>query len=268
MTEPTEPRELTELTEPTEPTRTEVPLTGGRITTGVVRVGDTVRRPVSDASRFVADLLGALARSGFAGAPRHLGLDEKGRDTFGYLPGRVPPRFRRWSDPQVAAAAALLRSFHDATRESGLTGGQPVVCHHDPGPNNTVFGDEDELPFAFIDFDMAAPGDPLEDLGYLAWTWCVSSRSTAPPVREQAVQVRIVAQAYGGRDAGGRHGSYGAELVDAMLDRQARNARWWRHRVAEDSAAVERIAWSEREYAFTAAHRTVFADALSRDPSG
>lgn len=167
----------------------------------------------------------------------------------------------------MASAAALLRSFHDATRGSGLTGGHPVVCHHDPGPNNTVFGEADELPFALIDFDMAAPGDPLEDLGCLAWTWCVSSRSTAPPAGEQAAQVRIVARAYGAPDARAQHGTYGAELVDAMLDRQARNARWWRRRAPEDSAAAERIAWSEREYAFTAAHRTVFADALSRDPS-
>lgn len=35
----------------------EVPLRGGRVTTGVVRVGDTVRRPATDASPFVADLL-------------------------------------------------------------------------------------------------------------------------------------------------------------------------------------------------------------------
>ncbi|WP_258564624.1 phosphotransferase, partial [Streptomyces himalayensis] len=27
-----------------------------------------------------------------------------------------------------------------------------------------------DVPVAFIDFDTAAPGDPLEDLGYMAWT--------------------------------------------------------------------------------------------------
>lgn len=35
---------------------TGVPLTGGRMTRGVVRVGDTVRRPASAASLFVAAL--------------------------------------------------------------------------------------------------------------------------------------------------------------------------------------------------------------------
>ncbi|MGK5693264.1 phosphotransferase family protein [Streptomyces sp. URMC 128] len=63
----------------------------------------------------------------------------------------------------LRAAASLLRSFHDATRGSRLAGRHPVACHHDPGPNNTAFADD--IPAAFIDFDTAAPGDPIEDLG-------------------------------------------------------------------------------------------------------
>ncbi|MFC9664689.1 phosphotransferase family protein [Nocardia sp. NPDC127606] len=142
----------------------EVPLGGGRITFGVVRIADTVRRPTTASSAFVADLLRHLQHHQFAGAPRYLGLDDVGRDTFSYLPGRVPAKFQRWTDIQVASVGALLRSLHDATRDSNLTAGRPVVCHHDPGPNNTVF--RDARPVAFIDFDYAAPGDPLEDLGY------------------------------------------------------------------------------------------------------
>ncbi|MGH3376720.1 MAG: phosphotransferase [Actinoallomurus sp.] len=67
---------------------------------------------------------------------------------------------QRWNDIQVTAAGVLLRSLHDATRDSGLTGKHPVVCHHDPGPNNAVF--QAGLPVAFIDFDTAAGGEPLE----------------------------------------------------------------------------------------------------------
>ncbi|MFI6624559.1 aminoglycoside phosphotransferase family protein [Streptomyces sp. NPDC050528] len=239
----------------------EVPLPGGRITPGVVRVGDTVRRPTTQASPFVARLLGHLAQRGFTGAPRHLGLDETGRDTFSYLPGHVPARFRHWTDEQITAAGALLRSFHDATRGSALAEPCAVVCHHDPGPNNTVF--RDELPVAFIDFDTAAPGDPLEDVGYAAWTWCVSSRPTAPPVSVQAAQVRLLADAYGlvASDRG--------KLVDAMLNRQTRNASWWlarlggpEHTVGEDELIGARIAWSEREHAHTSAHRSAFDSAL------
>lgn len=241
----------------------EVPLTGGRLTEGVVRVGDTVRRPVTESSAFTGALLTHLERNGFTGAPRHLGTDEKGRDVLTYIPGRVPSRFRCWTDPQITAAGTLLRELHEATREGDLARTAPVVCHHDPGPNNVVFGFHDDLPAAFIDFDTAAPGDPLEDLGYMAWTWCVSSRPDRGPVSMQAAQVRLLADAYGlapqSRPA----------LIDAMLDRQARNAHWWHgyldrpgpHRAGEDQIAA-RIAWSWREHGFTAAHRADFAAAL------
>ncbi|MET9103641.1 phosphotransferase family protein [Streptomyces antibioticus] len=239
----------------------EVPLFGGRITTGVVRIGDTVRRPVTASSAFVAELLGDLRRQGFTGAPRHLGFDEADREILSYLPGWVPARFQRWTDPQVAAAGSLLRAFHDATSASRLAGRHPVVCHHDPGPNNTVFADD--VPFAFIDFDTAAPGDPLEDLGYMAWTWCISSKPDAPPAASQAAQVRILAGAYGLDDASR------SRLIDAALERQMRNARWWRHHlmrpaphVADDHEIAERIRWSEREHAYTLANRTTFDAAL------
>ncbi|MCH5677656.1 aminoglycoside phosphotransferase family protein [Streptomyces gilvus] len=239
-------------------TEAEVPLAGGRITPGVVRVGDTVRRPVGASSAFVAELLGHLADAGFAGAPRHLGLDAAGRDVLSYLPGWVPARFQHWTDAQVAAAGALLRALHDATRACRLAGGHPVVCHNDPGPNNTVFRNgPDGAPVAFIDFDTAAPGDPLEDLGYMAWTWCVSSKREASPVAAQAAQVRVLADAYGlGPDARPR-------LVDAIIERQSRNARWWAaSRLAPPAVIAERVTWSEREHAFTAAHHGSFAAAL------
>ncbi|MEU9228984.1 aminoglycoside phosphotransferase family protein [Streptomyces massasporeus] len=198
-----------------------MPLSGGRITPGVVRVGRTVRRAATASSSFVAELLDDLQREGFTGAPRHLGFDTAGREILSYLPGWVPARFQSWTDPQVAAAGSLLRSFHDATRSSRLAGRHPVVCHHDPGPNNTVFA------AAFIDFDTAAPGDPLEDLGYMAWTWCISSKPTAPPATVQAAQVRVLADAYG-LDAASR-----SRLIDA-----------------------------EQEHAYTSANRKTFDAAL------
>ncbi|MFG2216524.1 phosphotransferase family protein [Streptomyces sp. NPDC048685] len=239
----------------------EVPLSGGRITTGVVRVGNTVCRPATASSLFVAELLGDLRRQGFAGAPRHLGFDMAGREILSYLPGRVPARFQRWTDPQVAAAGSLLRAFHDATRGSRLTGRHPVVCHHDPGPNNTVFADD--VPVAFIDFDTAAPGDPLEDLGYMAWTWCISFKPDAPPATVQAAQLRILADAYR-LDATSR-----SSLIDATLDRQTRNAQWWRSHlarpsphVADDHVITGRIRWSEREHDYTSANRATFDTAL------
>ncbi len=75
--------------------------------------------------------------------------------------------------------------------------------------------------------------------------------------------MRILADAYG------LEGSARGELVDAMLDRQSRNASWWRQRLDEfelgtDEAEliVSRVEWSERERAHTSAHRSTFERAL------
>jgi hypothetical protein len=54
-----------------------IPLTGGRLTQGVVRIGDTVRRPASEKSAFTAELLQLLERRGFTTAPRYLGQDDE-----------------------------------------------------------------------------------------------------------------------------------------------------------------------------------------------
>ncbi|GAA2255759.1 hypothetical protein GCM10010430_44490 [Kitasatospora cystarginea] len=238
-----------------------VALTGGRMTTGIVRDGTTVRRPSTSASPFVAALLGLLEARCFDGAPRYL-RREGATDILSYVPGEVPSRFRTWSDEQVAAAGALLRALHDATRGSALAGRFPVVCHHDAGPNNAVF--RNGTPTAFIDFDTAAPGSPLEDLGYMAWTWCITSKATAPPAKYQAAQVRVLADAYG-LESRGR-----GALVDAILERQIRNARFWAEQeLALDGAPAsiaviaQRVAWSRREHAFVQTHRPILESALT-----
>jgi aminoglycoside phosphotransferase (APT) family kinase protein len=231
------------------------------MTAGVVLINDSVHRPVTVASEFVAALLRLFEQRNFDGASRYLGQIE-GMDVLSYLPGEVPSRFRTWSDDQVAAAGSLLRSMHDATRGSALAGASPVVCHHDVGPNNTVFRDGE--PVAFIDFDTAAPGSPLEDLGYMAWTWCISSKQTVP-VERQADQVRIMVDAYS------LNGPERRVAVDCILERQSRNARFWAELMAVPGTALAtpevidtRIAWSRREHAFTHAHREVFDRALGR----
>jgi len=239
----------------------EIPLCGGRYTAGVVRVGDTVRRPRQPWSPFVRGLLLNLETAGCECVPRHLGQDEFGRDMLSFVPGWVPAKFQHFEDAQVAAAGAMLRSFHDATRGSDLAGEEAVVCHHDPGPNNTVF--QDGWPVAFIDFDFAAPGGILEDVGYMAWTWCVSSKPVRGPIEAQAAQLRVLADAYGltPQDRAG--------LVAAMIQRQSRNIVFWRERIdcfggpqTSSGDIRERIDWSRREMEFTNTHRELFSKAL------
>jgi len=147
----------------------EIPLIGGRTTPGVVRIGDTVRRPVTEHATFVHGLLKHLEGRGFGGAPRFLGIDSAGREILSCIPGSVPSELGTFSDDQLAAAARLLRQFHDATLDCSLRDGHEVVCHGDASPCNCVF--VEGMPTAFIDFDVAYPGSRLEDLGYAAWLW-------------------------------------------------------------------------------------------------
>src|SRR4051794_18991589 len=97
---------------------TELPLAGGAINTGVVRVGDTVRRPHNDVTR---EVLVHLERTGFDAAPRWLGVDGQGRDILTWIDGDTytergrlhpyigdPPDRITFSDEQVAAVMRLL----------------------------------------------------------------------------------------------------------------------------------------------------------------
>jgi hypothetical protein len=239
----------------------EVVLGGGRLTAGVVRIGETVRRPSSSASAFTATLLSHLARAGFDGAPSYLGRDELGRDILTFLPGDVPAKWRAFADEQVAAAGALLRRLHDASRAlAERLGGGPVVCHHDSGPNNTVF--REGQPVALIDFDFAAVGDPLEDVAYMAWSWCISSKPTRGGAARQARQVRVLADAYGlSEDQRGR-------LVSAIEERFVRNERFCVERAKNGPPVIfgppmaEVLAWTLTEKAFVTRFQRVFAAAL------
>ncbi|MCB1494245.1 MAG: phosphotransferase [Bauldia sp.] len=176
---------------------TETPLAGGRVTAGVVRVGDTVRRPSPADGATVHRLLEHLERQGFDGAPRFLGIDGEGRDILTFLPGGVPGELGHYTDAQLAAASALLRRFHDATIGFDAVGDGQVMCHNDWGPTNTVF--RDDLPYGLIDFDTLAPGLRLRDLGYSAFLW-LDLGNPDYSGEEQVRRLTVFADGYGSPD--------------------------------------------------------------------
>lgn len=178
---------------------TEEALTGGN-TTVVVRVGETVRRPVGSWTPAVHDLLAHLQQAGFRGSPRVLGIDEHDREVLGYVTGEVgtlsaeqplAPWFR--TEGACRAIGRWIREFQQAqqgfrpdpakpwrlTPGSELEPGQ-VIVHHDVSPYNTVrvantglvtnTGRTDEE-VVVLDWDFARPGDPIEDLAWAAWMW-------------------------------------------------------------------------------------------------
>lgn len=220
--------------DPHGPQSREVPLLGGRITPGVVRVGGTVRRPVGPNSPFVHALLRHLETVGFRDAPRFLGIDDKGRECLSYVEGFVPDNLAAdLTDDQLADAARLLRRYHDATANSQLAGDEEVVCHNDISPVNTVF--VDGRPTALFDFDMARPGPRVRDVSYGSFLW-LNLGWDGPLPQEQRRRIRLWCDAYG---LGARIGLIDEieERVRETVIRRRRDgaedaARWWQHQLA------------------------------------
>ena len=160
--------------------RDDVPLSGGRMTSGIVRRGDRLLRPMGPWSPAVHEYLRHLETAGFEGSPRVLGY--RGQPGGAHLYRRrrrggpavaararkpAPPVCPRRSSPcaprrtcspsQAAPAAACFQpavtSYRSPTR--ARLGAREIISHGDLGPWNTVY--RDGIPVAFIDWDSAGP---------------------------------------------------------------------------------------------------------------
>jgi hypothetical protein len=213
----------------------EVPLAGGMGSGGaVVRVGETVRRPVRPHSGAVAAFLRHLEAVAFDGAPRHLGLDDRGREILTWIEGDVGmPPFPRWvaGEGLLLDVARLQRALHaaagnftppqDATWDRAnlpSPAAGAIVCHNDLCVENVVVRSGRAV--AFIDFDFAAPNDPLLDVAIAARHW-VPLRDPVdldPELRgiDQVARFRAFCGEHGlGRDGRGAVVAH----VGAFLDR-------------------------------------------------
>ncbi|WP_461062091.1 phosphotransferase [Streptomyces pseudoechinosporeus] len=227
----------------------EIPLTGGRITKGVVRVGDTVRWPVGPHSPFVHRLLRLLEDVGFDAVPRLLGTDAKGREIVSFQHGEARTAFRArdWSPAQITAAAQLLRRLRDATAGMPIAGSEETVCHNDFSPLNVTF--VDGLPVSAFDFDQATPGPRTRDLAYAAWLWLLDA-DIADHLDRRLALLRTFLDVYGFEDEC-RQGFGGCIVarVEAERDVHERAGRvagpgsWLHHEVAwlrEHADAIDR----------------------------
>lgn len=193
-------------------------LPGGFVTT-VVRDGNTVRRAKPKNPGYVHAVLEWFERQGWDRAPRFLGTDELGREVLSFIDGHVawepaqPPSVT--SDASLAGVAGLVREFHDLTAGTPLAAGAEVACHNDLSPRNTVYRDSGTglAPVAFIDWDLAAPGERIHDIAHVCWQYlALGPRGDDPAVAGQ--RMRLICDAYGLPD----HGS----LLPTIL--------WWQDR--------------------------------------
>jgi hypothetical protein len=154
----------------------EEPLVGGNASMGVVRVGDTVRRPAHPWSRSVDALLEHFERVDVKGAPRALGYDEQSRQVLTFVEGHVDPDPSDLDLERVLEVGNLIRRLHDAAVSFEPPSGavwnvliapneESLICHHDLAPWNLV---RTETHMTFIDWDGAGPGSRLWDVAYAA----------------------------------------------------------------------------------------------------
>jgi len=150
----------------------------------VVRVGDTVVRPVAPCRRATHALLDHLSAAGFDGAPRVLAAGPA-TETLTYIEGTaaippLPPEVL--TDAALVSVADLLRRYHRAAASfdpAGYSWPRPVpdrfrtglVSHNDVYPANLVFRGGRAV--ALIDFDLAGPGSAT-------WDFAAAARSLVP----------------------------------------------------------------------------------------
>ena len=209
----------------------EILLTGGRITQGVVRIGNHVHRPQCKNARFVHAALEHLAEKEIHCAPRFVGIDAKKREILTYMEGDVPVNLGEYSAEQCAAAAEIIRTLHDALADLPGCPKGATVCHNDLSPCNFVF--INDLPTAVIDWDAADFGEPLDDLAYAAWMWLDIGNEENDSARV-CEGIRAMLSAYGAEE--------NAKLCSRML-RQMERVGSGIFPTAEQTLATRR--WTE-----------------------
>ncbi len=153
-------------------------LRGGNLNPTVVRVGDTVRRSAGSWTPAVHDLLRYLHEHSYP-APRPLGIDDEGREVLTFVPGdcvhpnnldilkseaamrRVGKLIAEYHRAQVGYSRPIDASWRSEGRDP--TGSTEVIAHNDFAPWNLIAGPAE---WAFIDWDLAAPGRRAWDLAW------------------------------------------------------------------------------------------------------
>ncbi|WP_419999723.1 phosphotransferase enzyme family protein [Streptomyces boninensis] len=244
------------------PQPAEQPLSGGNVSDGVVRIGDTVRRPSGPWTPAVHALLGHLHAAGFTAAPRPLGIDEQGREVLTFMPGQMvwPDRFELM-DPadQLARIGRLIRDFHDAVQDFTPPpdaqwqvlippDGGDIIAHHDLAPWNLVADGEDR--WAFIDWDAAGPGTRLWDVAYAIHGFIPLSADPGRQRPDAAARLRVFADAYGLGEAERRRlvpllGRRTRSMHDFLRDQSALGVQPWTRLWSEGHGDIWR---SDAEY--------------------
>lgn len=241
----------------------EIPLPGGDVTEGIVRIGNTVRRPLGPHSPLVHAILRHLEHRGFDGAPRFLGLDDQGRETLTFIEGEVANRpHPDWlaDEKRLVSLARLVRRLDDAmigfapssdmleaVAAPQIPGMPPApaeepefIGHMDITPENVVFRGGGAV--ALIDFDLAKPATRVDEVFNLCMWWApfAPDEDRSEPLKgaDAVARTRLIADAY-------RLGQADRErLIPTALRRSERSWYLMKHRAEHDGGGWLRM-WQE-----------------------
>jgi hypothetical protein len=224
----------------------EMPLRGGRL----VRVGETVRRPLKPDAPRIHRLLTHFERCGFDGAHRFLGVDARDRTILSFIEGFAPPHNGfRLSEAGARAGALLLRRVHDFTVGTEFAAGSEVACHPSLSQPNFIFRGRglDMIPVAIIDWDGIHPGTRVAN--FAAFLWAFVHPAMYGEGEPAARMLRVAADAYGWSGSAGG-------LVAAMLT----EVRAFQAIVYGDQGAMD---WAAAELAYLERNAGLFQVRLS-----
>jgi len=175
----------------------------GNVTAGVVRIGDTVRRPAGPWTDTVDALLEHLHEVGFTAAPRPLGRDAQGRQVLEYVPGELGAEAGTYAIGELTSIGRMLADLHEAVASFVLPAAavwnriippdrEEIICHNDVAPWNLV---KSARGWVLIDWDAAAPGSRLWELAYAGQSMAGLSSDRAP--HDAAARLRAFVDGYG-----------------------------------------------------------------------
>lgn len=168
-------------------------------------------RPMHGNAGFERALLRHFREQEWEGAPRLYGRDHENRLIHGVLRGTAVHDDRHLPDEYLEEAGALVREFHDLTANTRLAGNWEVVCHNQLAPRHTI--SQKGIPYAFVDWEAAAPGVRLHDVADLCWRFVDLGPGAEDPFR----RVRLICDAYGLEER--------QSLIETIMARQDRYRR-------------------------------------------
>jgi tRNA A-37 threonylcarbamoyl transferase component Bud32 len=230
------------------------------------KIGNTVHREMGKNSDYVHQVLAFLKKQGYTFAPDYIGTDERGREIIEFIDGYTPhgqevPK-ATWSLETMTEIFQQIRKLHDLTAGTELAQDKDCVCHGDPSYANTVYRDGKAV--AFIDWDLAHPGNRVEDVAYAIMQYLSIGEYISPNGPEERAELaRKLADAYGLTTA------QRALVTDAMLAALHRTRQEQLALIAKGTAGGKKLAEADvpdillKRYNWLSENKAVFKAVLT-----